>query len=530
MNKRSLLILFFSFFFFRISYAQQPKIQGDVKELFAGPSSPADHDKWLAVMKNWRVNEWKKQSYHDSEYLLPKLGWLKKTFIYTQMMAHDRYFYDPVLGKYTVNKYLTDLKKRYGGIDAVLIWPTYPNMGIDNRNQYDLVHDMPGGIKAIRQMIIDFKKQGVRVFFPIMIWDHGTRKIALDMPVALVKEMKETGADGMNGDTMNGVTVDFKNASDSLDYPLVFQPEIAIEDLKMVEWNTSSWGYFFNYEFAPGVSIYKWMEPRHQVFVTNRWVTDRTDDLQYAFFNGVGYNAWENIWGIWNQVSDRDAKAIQRIAKIYREFPGMWNSSEWEPFITTIQKGVFASKFPGLDKTIYTLVNRDSTVHTGRQLRLPFKENMQYYDIWNGTVLQPVKEKDSICLSFPIEGRGFSAVLAIKSYMLNSTLNSFLNGMHNLAKKPLDSFSTKWISLTQQIVPIKKTKPAAKVPGGMIFIPAIKEYVFESKGVFIEGDLLPNGEGIQYPWESHPARATKHVLDIPAFYIDKYPVTNKQFK
>jgi hypothetical protein len=28
----------------------------------------------------------------------------------------------------------------------VLVWPTYPNMGIDDRNQYDLLADLPGGI------------------------------------------------------------------------------------------------------------------------------------------------------------------------------------------------------------------------------------------------------------------------------------------------------------------------------------------------------------------------------------------------
>ena len=68
-----------------------------------------------------------------------------------QMMVHDRYFYDPASGKYTVDRYLDDLEKRYGGIDAVLIWSTYPNMGVDDRNQLQMVESMPGGIEGVQQ-------------------------------------------------------------------------------------------------------------------------------------------------------------------------------------------------------------------------------------------------------------------------------------------------------------------------------------------------------------------------------------------
>ena len=84
-------------------------------------------------------------------------------------------FLRSVAGKYTVDRYLDDLEKRYGGIDAVLIWPTYPNMGIDNRNQHDMIRSMPGGVAGVRQMIADFHRRGVRVLFPMMMWDQGTR-------------------------------------------------------------------------------------------------------------------------------------------------------------------------------------------------------------------------------------------------------------------------------------------------------------------------------------------------------------------
>ena len=41
----------------------------------------------------------------------------------------------------------------------------------------------------------------------------------------------------------------------------------------------------------------------------------KTDNLQFAFFNGVGYESWENVWGIWNQITQRDAEALRRVAR-----------------------------------------------------------------------------------------------------------------------------------------------------------------------------------------------------------------------
>ena len=46
---------------------------------------------------------------------------------------------------------------------------------------------------------------------------------------------------------------------------------------------------------------------KHLTHICERWAQDRTDGLQYAFFNGAGYESWENIWGMWNQFTPRQS-------------------------------------------------------------------------------------------------------------------------------------------------------------------------------------------------------------------------------
>ncbi len=130
---------------------------------------------WLADVRHWRTERLVRIGFNEAQYDRPVFQWVQKAFIQPQMMAQDRYFYDPHTGKYTVARYLEDLKTRYGGIDAVLIWPTYPNLGIDDRNQFDLIRDMPGGIAGLREMVQSFHRHGVRVLFPYNPWDQGTR-------------------------------------------------------------------------------------------------------------------------------------------------------------------------------------------------------------------------------------------------------------------------------------------------------------------------------------------------------------------
>src|SRR6185437_3016986 len=67
---------------------------------------------------------------------------------------------------YTVSKYLDDLNTRFGGIDAVLLWHSYPNIGIDERNQFQMLQSLPGFPDQVIRMIEEFHLYGVDVLIP----------------------------------------------------------------------------------------------------------------------------------------------------------------------------------------------------------------------------------------------------------------------------------------------------------------------------------------------------------------------------
>src|SRR5882724_5357949 len=423
-----------------------------------GPATPADFPQWIAGMKAWRTEFLNKIGYSDAEYQRPELRWTQSSFMQPQMMVEDRYFYDPVAGKYTVDRYLEDLNKRYGGIDAVLVWPVYPNSGIDNRNQFDDFRDLPGGIPGVRQMVQDFHRRGVRVLFPYMPWDkQGSRLESKEHFDVLAENLAAVGADGVNGDTMNVVPRTFVDAAVKLGHPLAFEPERLTVD-EGVAYNTMNWGQATVAVRPPGaaggggggpggggagvaggipggagvgggaggpggpgaggagggggrgapnnvpmVAKFKWAETRHMTNLSDRWERDKNVDMQYAFFNGIGMETWENIWGIWNEITPRDSEVIRRVGKIERTFPDLLTSARWRPFFPTTQYDTYASAWPGEKETLYTLINRNAYDVQGAQLRLPPERGAHYYDLWNGREIQPHETADSVELSFPIE-------------------------------------------------------------------------------------------------------------------------------
>ncbi len=493
------------------------------------PCTAATHDTWLKDIEHWRFERSIRTglTIDDWRYGEPALKWTQSSFIQPQMMVEDRYFYDPVAGKYTVDRYLDDLNKRYGGIDAVLVWPTYPNMGIDDRNQLDMVASMPGGIAGVRQMVADFHRRGVRVLFPMMMWDQGTRDPDKPWPQAIAELMKEIDVDGINGDTQDGVPRVFSEAAEKLGHPLAFEPEGSPSD-EALAWNVMTWGqYVSQFNFVPGVDRFRWLETRHMVNISDRWARHKTDDLQYAFFNGEGWESWENIWGIWNGITPRDGEATRRVGMIERAVAPFLISKGWEPFYPMKMYGVYASRWRRASDTLWTIVNRNEYDINTRQMAVPEENGMRYFDLYHGVKLKPEIDNGQAVLSFPLEAHGYGAILATHGEP-ESHIGQLLSTMKQITSSPLSSFSDEWKTLPQNLVDIAATAAPSSTPEGMIKISG-GPYLFKVQGIEIEGfdDI---GVDVQYPWEDMPRRFHEHQMEIKPFYIDKYPATNAQFK
>ena len=333
----------------------------------------------------------------------PAVRWTQAAnYIQPQMHPYDRFFYDPEAKAYTVSRFLADLKARYGGIDALLFWPTYSNIGIDDRNQFDFFRTMPGGLAAITKVTAELKAAGVRVLWPYNPWDTGTRREPLSDAKTLAALLKQTGGDGFNGDTMNSIPKEFWDAGKDLGHPLALEPEGGGED-EGLKWTTMGWGYWHWASHVPIVDRFKYIT--RGKFLTNacdRWAKNKTDNLHFAWFNGDGYESWENVWGVWNGIVPRDAEAIRRVASMLRFFGkgGLLQSPGWIPHTPEVAHAdVYASRWPGGAgmhpgiANLWTIVNRAGRnfADTDIQLIVVPKDasTSRFFDCYAGREIHP---------------------------------------------------------------------------------------------------------------------------------------------
>lgn len=559
------------------------KARGEA-QLLSPPANPEEQPAWLNTLSSWRADCTAWLQLNDSLFDTPALAWTKTAYITVQMHPYDKYFYDHATGKYTVQRWLEDVRKRYGGVDSALLWPTYPHLGVDDRNQYDMVRLMPGGVEQIRRLVAELKAANVSALWPYNPWDDtGTRDEGLAAPQAVARLIQQTGAFGFNGDTMSYIPRTFYDASVAAGQPAAMQAEGGA-GFESLAYTTLGWGEYGYagaalHAPAPKVTTFKFLQRERMTTICRRWDKDRTDAIQHAWFNGIGIVTWENVWGCWNGITDRDGAHLKRLRPLLHFFGGrgFLHADEWEPHAPSALPGrVYASRFVRPSRaaqgataalaraasicaagheTLWALVERTGENVTATtpvlQLDAATYDGCHFYDVYHGIEILPKRlvltaaeeaphrggadaeasptPAAAAALSVPVavEARGLGAVLATaRTVADDAELAALMAQMAKLTVRPLASYSNVWTFAKQTRVP--PPTPAAKPPpAGAVRIPGAASFRYIVEGTEIEG---PDPEvDVMYEWEDSPRRKHDHTLAVPAFALDRTPVSCAAF-
>ncbi len=161
--------------------------------------------------------------FDDSLYSRTDLAWIRDSYIVVIQMAWDREFHDRFTGKYTYADVIKKGIELFGNIDVYGIWPTWPRLGLDKRNQWDMYHDLPGGTGQLRNFINMSHTSGTRFFISYNPWDNSTRRE--DHYRGLARLLSETEADGVVLDTMGSSHSGLQEAADSVKVGVVMYSE-----------------------------------------------------------------------------------------------------------------------------------------------------------------------------------------------------------------------------------------------------------------------------------------------------------------
>jgi len=137
-----------------------------------------------------------------SLYERSDLKWLATNFVCHFTFMYDLSFYDPQQTEFTIDQFLLDGQREFGGYDALLLWHAYPRIGLDERNQFDFYRDMPGGLEGLRKLVHDIQSHGLKVYINYNPWDRATRREPVSTMQALANIVGEMDVDGIFLDTL----------------------------------------------------------------------------------------------------------------------------------------------------------------------------------------------------------------------------------------------------------------------------------------------------------------------------------------
>jgi formylglycine-generating enzyme required for sulfatase activity len=501
----------------------------EIKPLVAAPGKAGKWGAWREALGRERERERQRLGYTGESYRRPEFAWVASCYSCCFAMMCDERFYDPVSRRYTIDSFLEEGSREFGGYDAVVLWQAYPRIGFDDRNQFDFYRDMPGGLEGVHELSRAMHRRGVKVFIDYNPWDTGTRREGTSDAEVLAEFVGAIEADGIFLDTLHEGMQDLRARLDAVRPGVVLESELTLPVERLKD-HHMSWAQWFQDSEAPGVLWNKWLERRHMMHQIQRWNSDHTGELQMAWMNGSGMLVWENVFGSWVGWSARDRSILRSMLPIQRRYVGLFSGEDWTPLVPTEHAGVYASLWQGEGLRLWTLVNRSSQAVEGTLLKVSHVPGDCYFDLIAGRRVGDV-QGGQVLLSGPIQSRGIAAFVAGTSDTLGGDFEKFL------ASQSATAAGSDWDSNSPVVVehlrPVERTRryKPEEVPAGMVVIPAAHvnmktRYRNRECGLYrVPGQELP----VPPSRDLHKIVGFEREVRLASYAIDLTPVTNAQY-
>lgn len=499
------------------------------------------------------------------------LAWINKAYVMHLLMGWDKEFYDGKEAQFRLNEFIKRGKKLFGGDDVVCIWPTWPTLGVDQRNQFDLYRDLPGGLKQIRAVADSARAQGTKFFVAYNPWDESTRHEGHLTGLAYL--IKETSADGVVLDTKGESSRELQDAADKVRAGVVMYSEgMAVpNDMQgIISGRVHNALYY-----PPMLNLNKFIRPDFAIFrVAEVFKEPIQREYAVAFFNGYGTEI--NQFGPGHpEWEEEQYRYLGKTTRILRENTTLF-TSDYTPLIATVRDSVWVNAWSSNDKTIYTILSLKPEGFHGALFEIENASVSRWIDVWKHEDVQVKKTGDKTYAVVNIDGfdvrdlgtnnegnvsgiARFTPTLHVKierdvlsgQYKPGCTINvwkgnpgydkepiviqpSDKNQFTLSLSKQLGRYEGKLVVqafyqdelIDEQILMLKPGTPRLvseisrttiikKIPADMVMIPAGKFNVH-----YTQGD-----EFIPYP-EDH----LNEEVSMNALAMDRYPVTNSDYK
>lgn len=346
------------------------------------------------------------------------LQWIRHSYVMHLLQAWDKFVYDANDQKYHLNDFVQRGKALYGGDDVVGIWPTWPSLGLDQRNQFDLFRDMPGGTKKLKSVANELRSMGTKFFICYNPWDESTRTEG--HLAGLGDLIGATGADGVVLDTRGASSKELQEAADEVRKGVIMYSEgmaIPKDMTGIVSGRVHNALYY-----PPLLNLNKFIKPEFAIFrVAELFKEPIKREFASSFFNGYGteinmFAPGQPDWAV------EQYKYLGKTSRILREHSSNFTSGIYTPVIATSSDSMWVNEWRKESKTVYTIFSAKPSGYKGLLFEVQPKDGFHFVDVWHHKLLQPEPIKPD--LSFDANGRGRSKSIT-RRWMIEAETDAF---------------------------------------------------------------------------------------------------------